>query len=59
MDVINEEERQFLKTLSRGRRLFERTVSKLTSDTIPGVTASLSLPPLLSPYLFYRFSLLY
>lgn len=36
MDVINEEERQFLKTLSRGKRLFERTVAKLEGTTIPG-----------------------
>ena len=37
MDVINEEEKQFLKTLSRGKRLFERTVTRMDSDTIPGV----------------------
>lgn len=36
MDVINEEEKQFLKTLSRGRRMFERTLTKLQSDVIPG-----------------------
>ena len=36
MDVINEEEKQFLKTLSRGRRMFERTLIKLKSDEIPG-----------------------
>ena len=36
MDVINEEERQFLKTLSRGKRLFERTVARLESTVIPG-----------------------
>ena len=36
MDVINEEERQFLKTLSRGKRLFERTVARLDSSIIPG-----------------------
>lgn len=36
MDVINEEEKQFLKTLSRGRRMFERTLMKLQSDVIPG-----------------------
>ena len=36
MDVINEEEKQFLKTLSRGKRLFERTVAKLEGTTIPG-----------------------
>ena len=37
MDIINEEELQFLKTLSRGKRLFVRTVSKLESKVIPGV----------------------
>lgn len=36
MDVINEEEKQFLKTLSRGRRMFERTMAKLQTDVIPG-----------------------
>lgn len=36
MDVINEEEKQFLKTLSRGRRMFERTLMKLQSNVIPG-----------------------
>ena len=36
MDVINEEERQFLKTLSRGKRLFERTVARMDSSIIPG-----------------------
>ncbi|EDO36689.1 predicted protein [Nematostella vectensis] len=39
MDVINEEEVQFLKTLARGRRLFERTASKITDGTIPGDVA--------------------
>ena len=34
--MINEEEKQFLKTLSRGRRMFERTLIKLQSDVIPG-----------------------
>ena len=29
-DVINEEETQFLKTLTRGQRVLERTVEKLT-----------------------------
>lgn len=28
-DIINEEEAQFLKTLSRGRKLLDRTISKL------------------------------
>ena len=36
MDVINEEERQFLKTLSRGRKVFKRTAAKLEGTTIPG-----------------------
>ncbi len=36
MDIINEEETQFLKTLSRGKLLFERTVQRLESDVIPG-----------------------
>ena len=39
MDVINEEETQFLKTLARGRKLFDRTVSKLTDQVIPGDVA--------------------
>lgn len=36
MDVINDEEKQFLKTLSRGKRLFERTVARMESSVIPG-----------------------
>ena len=39
VDVINEEETQFLKTLARGRKLFDRTVSKLTDKVIPGDVA--------------------
>ena len=35
-DVINEEETQFLKTLARGRRLFDRTANKITDKSIPG-----------------------
>ena len=37
-DVINEEEAQFLKTLTRGRRLLDRTIAKLPSGTkvLPG-----------------------
>jgi len=39
-DIINEEEQQFLKTLSRGRRLLERTFSKLGDrKTLPGDVA--------------------
>ena len=40
-DVINEEETQFLKTLSRGRKLLDRTISKLPSETkvVPGEVA--------------------
>jgi len=33
-DIINEEEQQFLKTLSRGRRLLERTFAKLGDSKI-------------------------
>lgn len=29
MDIINDEEQQFLKTLSRGHRLLKRTIEKL------------------------------
>ena len=37
MDIINEEEAQFLKTLTRGRTLLERTIGKLgDSKTLPG-----------------------
>lgn len=37
MDIINEEETQFLKTLSRGRKLLERTIEKLNGQTVlPG-----------------------
>ncbi|XP_062502004.1 alanine--tRNA ligase, cytoplasmic-like [Corticium candelabrum] len=39
MDIINEEEEQFLKTLARGKRLFERTVTKLTDNVVPGDVA--------------------
>jgi len=37
-DVINEEEAQFLKTLTRGRRLLDRSIAKLPSGTkvLPG-----------------------
>ena len=37
-DVINEEEAQFLKTLSRGRKLLDRTIAKLPTGTkvLPG-----------------------
>lgn len=36
-EIINEEEGQFLKTLSRGRRLLERTIGKLGDTTsLPG-----------------------
>uniref|UniRef100_A0A8C8SSQ0 Alanine--tRNA ligase n=1 Tax=Pelusios castaneus TaxID=367368 RepID=A0A8C8SSQ0_9SAUR len=39
-DVINEEEVQFLKTLSRGRRILDRKIQSLgDSKTIPGDTA--------------------
>ena len=36
MDVINEEEEQFLKTLTHGKRLFEKTVKNMTDKVIPG-----------------------
>ncbi|XP_014270816.1 alanine--tRNA ligase, cytoplasmic isoform X2 [Halyomorpha halys] len=37
IDTINEEEEQFLKTLTRGRNLLNRTISKLEGKTvIPG-----------------------
>lgn len=36
-DIINEEEAQFLKTLSRGRRILDRKIMSLgDSKTIPG-----------------------
>lgn len=36
-DIINEEEVQFLKTLSRGRRILDRKITSLgDSKTIPG-----------------------
>lgn len=38
-DIINEEEDQFLKTLSRGRRILDRKIQSLgDSKTIPGKT---------------------
>lgn len=38
-DIINEEETQFLKTLSRGRRILDRKIMSLgDSKTIPGKT---------------------
>ncbi|CAB3999052.1 alanine--tRNA ligase, cytoplasmic [Paramuricea clavata] len=40
MNIINEEEEQFLKTLARGRRLFNRTADKHQGDkVIPGDVA--------------------
>ncbi|XP_050437288.1 alanine--tRNA ligase, cytoplasmic-like [Adelges cooleyi] len=39
VDIINEEEEQFLKTLYRGRNLLSKTISKLTNKTIPGEVA--------------------
>ncbi|KAL3280531.1 hypothetical protein HHI36_003763 [Cryptolaemus montrouzieri] len=40
IDVINEEEEQFLKTLSRGRSLLHRTIQKMgDSKTLPGDVA--------------------
>uniref|UniRef100_A0A673NJ38 Alanine--tRNA ligase n=1 Tax=Sinocyclocheilus rhinocerous TaxID=307959 RepID=A0A673NJ38_9TELE len=41
-DIINEEEAQFLKTLSRGRRILDRKVQSLgDSKTIPGKAQNL------------------
>ena len=40
IDIIDEEERQFLRTLVRGRRLLERTISQMgDSKVLPGETA--------------------
>ncbi|XP_070574110.1 alanine--tRNA ligase, cytoplasmic-like [Ptychodera flava] len=41
MDIINQEEAQFLKTLNRGHRVLEKTINKLGSDakTLPGKSA--------------------
>ncbi|XP_046469188.1 alanine--tRNA ligase, cytoplasmic [Neodiprion pinetum] len=40
IDVINEEEQQFLKTLSRGRNLLNRTMAKLeATNVVPGDVA--------------------
>ncbi|GFU43713.1 alanine--tRNA ligase, cytoplasmic [Nephila pilipes] len=36
MDIINDEETQFLKTLNRGRQLLERAMKKLDSNILPG-----------------------
>merc|ERR1719461_1371486 len=36
MDIINDEEKQFLKTLSRGQKLLDRTITKLNAKTLPG-----------------------
>lgn len=38
-DVINEEEDQFLKTLTRGQRLLEKTIAKLSTKEFPGEIA--------------------
>lgn len=39
IQLINEEEVQFLKTLSRGRSLLNRTIEKLNNKVIPGDVA--------------------
>lgn len=39
MEVINEEEAQFMKTLSYGRKLFEKTANSLEGNNIPGDVA--------------------
>ena len=42
IDLINEEETQFLKTLTRGRNLLNRTIMKLgDSKTLPGIASHL------------------
>lgn len=42
IDLINEEETQFLKTLTRGRNLLNRTIMKLgNSKTLPGIASHL------------------
>jgi Alanyl-tRNA synthetase len=42
IDLINEEETQFLKTLTRGRNLLNRTITKLgNSKTLPGIALHL------------------
>ncbi|KAL7298495.1 hypothetical protein TKK_0008275 [Trichogramma kaykai] len=39
-DIVNEEEAQFLKTLTRGRNLLNRTIAKLNTDkVVPGDVA--------------------
>ena len=37
IDIIDDEEAQFLKTLARGRRLFERATTDLKDKVIPGM----------------------
>ncbi|XP_065828762.1 alanine--tRNA ligase, cytoplasmic-like isoform X2 [Oscarella lobularis] len=39
IDIIDDEEAQFLKTLARGRRLFERATTDLKDKVIPGNVA--------------------
>jgi len=38
-DIINEEEQQFLRTLSRGRKLLERHIAKMPTENtvLPGM----------------------
>ena len=61
-DIINEEEAQFLKTLSRGRKLLERTMSKMgDSKVLPGMKLRPELIStvcfsLISPSIIHRFS---
>jgi len=39
VDIINEEEAQFLKTLNRGRKLLDRTITKMSGKVLPGEVA--------------------
>lgn len=41
IEIINEEEKQFLKTLTRGQKLLDRTIGKLAAGTkvLPGDVA--------------------
>ena len=36
--IINEEEQQFLKTLVHGQKVFQKTISQLDSNILPGAS---------------------